>query len=549
MKKKLRLHQSVYGNVSQKRNYREEFLPDGEQETIDSKRSQFDKRAPSGSRLKNQGEVGDSIYQEDISEDLDQDGVDNELEEPDSDDCFISDSRKGGYDVSIEGKFLKHFDSDEEDEMEKFIKNWFKKNNVWYNVWYQDERGSTNLYKFNESEESEPNLEEGFLSPEDQLQVDMNRDELENERMDVNSKVVTSNELEDENDLRPLLDDEDEKELLYGMKESSFKFKERTYKKLKESIKRKSLYSEKEKFHRDSVIQLADQMNKYISKHEGNVNSVVNDITIGLFMAFSTYYKNDGDKETSGSDILKKVMKKLSSMITEYPELETGDLKDDFKLDDEELEDAGELPAEDGEEVNLEEEDDLEDEESLDEENEHEFQEDEEEMEEATPKKPVKKSTTEKVDKKKIAKVLDHITVKVEDELDFPDYMSEKYDEDEEGKIKELEKEVKEAEIKPLNSSEIKYFLDTYDVDYWGELLSELGAGEDIEESATDGTGSDSYNEEEDEEELEEEMIGSSLSGESETQPQIRADLPQNMNPYKGNSGKYKKKEYTKVYR
>lgn len=148
---------------------------------------------------------------------------------------------------------------------------------------------------------------------------------------------------------------------------------------------RKSRLAEKEKVHRDSIMQLADQIGKYLEKHgkNGNINAVITDFAMGLYLGMANYYKNDNDESTIGIDVLDKIMTKVKGLMKEYPELDEPDEIPEFDLEDGEETEDGEEESEDEEEDDSEEESDeeSEDEESEDEDEEVEIASDEDEDE------------------------------------------------------------------------------------------------------------------------------------------------------------------------
>ena len=56
-------------------------------------------------------------------------------------DCFIADNTRGGYDVSGDEKFLGNYEAF--DDALKAIANWQKNNNYYPTTWYVSDHGNT----------------------------------------------------------------------------------------------------------------------------------------------------------------------------------------------------------------------------------------------------------------------------------------------------------------------------------------------------------------------------------------------------------------------
>ena len=63
------------------------------------------------------------------------------MQEPEREDCFITDIVRGGYDVICGGKYIKHVN--EIDEAIQLVKNWQKENNYYPTTWLVDDHGGT----------------------------------------------------------------------------------------------------------------------------------------------------------------------------------------------------------------------------------------------------------------------------------------------------------------------------------------------------------------------------------------------------------------------
>jgi hypothetical protein len=131
--------------------------------------------------------------------------------------------------------------------------------------------------------------------------------------------------------------------------------------------------AEKEKVNLDTVTNLADQINQFLTKNSAsmNLNGAVNTLAMGLFAGVSNFYNNDDDESTIGSAILDKIITKTKAMLKDYPELdEIADVQDfDLSDGDEEEQDESESESEEDETDvgDSEEEDESEDEDESDE--------------------------------------------------------------------------------------------------------------------------------------------------------------------------------------
>jgi hypothetical protein len=61
-------------------------------------------------------------------------------DQPDEEDCFISDVVHGGYDVSCGGKYIGHYK--EWDDALKAVNDWQKKHKFWPNIWTVNDHGN-----------------------------------------------------------------------------------------------------------------------------------------------------------------------------------------------------------------------------------------------------------------------------------------------------------------------------------------------------------------------------------------------------------------------
>ena len=145
---------------------------------------------------------------------------------------------------------------------------------------------------------------------------------------------------------------------------------------------RLSFYGEASHF--STIQNLADQMKKFILKHKDNPNSVINDVSISLFISFSEAFAEDGDPETNGLNMLSKLIDKVKVLMKSYDDLVPEEGKE-FDLTPEDEEDMQTTLDSEGDEDEEESEDeDLEDseEEESDEDEDSEELDDEEEKEE-----------------------------------------------------------------------------------------------------------------------------------------------------------------------
>lgn len=93
-----------------------------------------------------------------------------------------------------------------------------------------------------------------------------------------------------------------------------------------------SIIKEGQSSHFNSISQLADQIKKFILKHKSNPNSVVNSLSIGIFLGFSEAFAEDGNPETNGLKMLSKMIDKVRSLMKEYPDLVPTDNNPDFDI-------------------------------------------------------------------------------------------------------------------------------------------------------------------------------------------------------------------------
>jgi len=86
-----------------------------------------------------------------------------------------------------------------------------------------------------------------------------------------------------------------------------------------------------------SIMQLADQIKKFILKYKENPSISINSLAIGMFLGMSEAFAEDGDSSTSGLNMLDKVIIKMKALAKEYADVvpEEGQ---DFNLDDSEVE-------------------------------------------------------------------------------------------------------------------------------------------------------------------------------------------------------------------
>lgn len=74
----------------------------------------------------------------------------------DEEDAFIVDKPRGGYDVSIGGKFIGNFD--DLDDVEKALRIWMKKNNWYPAVWFVDDHGGVDMYTLDEKNRNKKDI-------------------------------------------------------------------------------------------------------------------------------------------------------------------------------------------------------------------------------------------------------------------------------------------------------------------------------------------------------------------------------------------------------
>lgn len=100
----------------------------------------------------------------------------------------------------------------------------------------------------------------------------------------------------------------------------------------------KKKYYEGQASHSETINQLADQMKKYINKHIQQPNSVVNDVSIALFLSFSEAFSEDGDPNTNGLNMLSRMVDKIKILMKEYDDL-IPEENEDFDLTSDDIED------------------------------------------------------------------------------------------------------------------------------------------------------------------------------------------------------------------
>lgn len=122
--------------------------------------------------------------------------------------------------------------------------------------------------------------------------------------------------------------------------------------------KRRKTFKEGQVSHSQSIMQLSEQIIKFIQKHKGNPNSVINDFAIGLFLAFSEVYSQDGDPNTNGLNMLAKMIDKLKVLMKEYEDL-VPEEEEEFDLEDDDI-DKMKTTLDDDDEEELEDEKDSE---------------------------------------------------------------------------------------------------------------------------------------------------------------------------------------------
>lgn len=155
-----------------------------------------------------------------------------------------------------------------------------------------------------------------------------------------------------------------------------------------------------------SILQLSDQVKKFVLKYKDSPMVAINSLSIGLFLGMSEAFAEDGDSSTNGLNMLDKVIIKMKALAKEYGDvvpqegedfnLEDGEVEDmETTLDDESEEDDMDLDTDenDGDEDeydtdDLEDEEDNEDKElNMNDEGSDEDEEDEEDEDEVPPKK------------------------------------------------------------------------------------------------------------------------------------------------------------------
>jgi len=87
-----------------------------------------------------------------------------------------------------------------------------------------------------------------------------------------------------------------------------------------------------------SIMQLADQIKKFVLKYKDQPSISINSLSIGLFLGMSEAFAEDGDSSTNGLNMLDKVIIKMKALAKEYADVvpEEGQ---DFNLDDSEVQD------------------------------------------------------------------------------------------------------------------------------------------------------------------------------------------------------------------
>jgi hypothetical protein len=112
--------------------------------------------------------------------------------------------------------------------------------------------------------------------------------------------------------------------------------------------------------HHETINNLTDQMKKFILKNKDNPNSIVNDVSISIFLAFSEAFSKDGDPNTTGLKMLDKMISQLRILAKEYEDLEPEE-GEDFNLEDDDIDDM-KTTLDDDEDEDSDEPEDLEDE-------------------------------------------------------------------------------------------------------------------------------------------------------------------------------------------
>lgn len=91
----------------------------------------------------------------------------------------------------------------------------------------------------------------------------------------------------------------------------------------------------------ESVAQFKEQVERYILKHKDNPNAVINDLSSGLFFAFSEAFSKDGRPETNGLNMLEKMIGKLRVLMKTHENL-IPEEEEEFEFGDEEESDLTE---------------------------------------------------------------------------------------------------------------------------------------------------------------------------------------------------------------
>lgn len=84
----------------------------------------------------------------------------------------------------------------------------------------------------------------------------------------------------------------------------------------------------------ESVAQFKEQVERYILKHKDNPNAVINDLSSGLFFAFSEAFSKDGRPETNGLNMLEKMIGKLRVLMKTHENL-IPEEEEEFEFGDE----------------------------------------------------------------------------------------------------------------------------------------------------------------------------------------------------------------------
>lgn len=95
---------------------------------------------------------------------------------------------------------------------------------------------------------------------------------------------------------------------------------------------RRFKFAEAEGTHKDTIMNLADQITQYLTKHRESPSGALTDISMGLFLGFSEFYAKDGDPSTNGLNMLDKVIDKVKALSKQYEDLVPED-EADFDLD------------------------------------------------------------------------------------------------------------------------------------------------------------------------------------------------------------------------